>query len=228
VQNNVTTEIEKLVADMQQNMHTCIPGKIDSFDAEKCLAKVTPTGQFKQPNGKLLDYPQVHDVPVVLLQSAGQDCTIAYPIKAGDGCILFFSEQELDKFRDGEDAKCDLRFDLTNAICLVGLFQKANKVMKDACNSGAIIIQNKEKSCVTIKENEIIFDTNGTVIAIESGKVTISAKNVEIIGNLKVSQIINGNIVGDFANDLTAHTHAAPGSPAIPLGEFTPPETEEK
>jgi hypothetical protein len=154
MENNPTLEIEKLVQDMQQNMHTCIPGKIDSFDAGKCLAVVVPTGQFITPGGKKLDYPKVHDVPVHVLQHAGQKCTIAFPIKKDDGCILFFAEQQLDQFRDGEEAKCDLRFDLTNAIAVVGLFAQANDVVKDACDNEAIIIDHNTDSRVTIKKDE--------------------------------------------------------------------------
>jgi hypothetical protein len=202
MQNNPTLEIEKLVQDMQQNMHTCIPGKIDSFDADKCLAVVTPIGQFKQPNGKLLDYPQVNDVPVVFIQSAGQDITIAYPIKQGDGCLLFFSEQQLDKFRDDEDAKCDLRFDLTNAICLVGLFKDANSVIKEACDNDAVIIDNKGKSRVTIKEDEQECKVG------DNSTLTIQGDNQEaVVGGAKWT-LANGKLLVDCDLEVTGKVTA--------------------
>jgi hypothetical protein len=234
MENNPTQEIENLVNDMQQNMHTCIPGKIERFDAGKCLAVVTPTGQFKTPAGKTLDYPQVNDVPVVLIQSAGQKTTIAYPIKQGDSCLIFFSEQQLDKFRDDEDAKCDLRFDLTNAIAIVGLFAQANDVIKEACDNSAVIIDN-EGSRVTVKKDEQECKVGGSIITLKNGEATIKASAIKLDGDLTVtgkvtaqqtidaagditsSGKISGLTVSDSVNSLTEHTHAAPGSPAIPL-----------
>jgi len=217
LQDEVTLEIERLVQDMQQNMHTSLPGKIDSFDADKCLAVVTPTGQFKQPNGQLLDYPQVNDVPVVSFQFAGQDITIAAPVKEGDGCLLFFSEQQLDKFRDDEDAKCDLRFDLTNAICVVGLFKDANGVIKDACDNDAVIIDNKGKSRVTIKEDEqeckvgdnstftITEDKQEAVVGgakwtLEGNKLTVDC-DLEVTGKVAAQQTIDAT--GDITSSAT-------------------------
>lgn len=168
--------IESMVADMLQGVHTCIPGKIESFDADKCLAVVTPTGQFLAPGGKKLDYPKIYDVPVYIIQYFGQKCTIAFPIKEGDGCMLHFAEQQLDQFRDGEEAKCDLRFDLTNAVAVVGLCAEANSVVKDACDDEAIIIDHSDKSDgntrVTIKKNEMVCKVG------DDAKVTITEQDI--------------------------------------------------
>jgi len=243
-------EIENLVQDMMQNTHTCIPGKIDSFDADKCLAVVTPTGQFKQPNGQLLDYPQINDVPVVFIQCAGQDITIAYPIKQDDGCLLFFSEQQLDKFRDDEDAKCDLRFDLTNAICLVGLFRDANSVIKDACDNDAVIIDNKGDSRITIKEDEqeckvgdgstftIKQDSqeavvNGAKWTLANGKLLVDCdlevtgkvtaqQTIDATGNITSKATVNGQAgVSGATADLDTHVHNCT-APGSPSGPPIP------
>jgi hypothetical protein len=237
MENSPTLEIEKLVQDMQQNMHTCIPGKIESFDAAKCLAVVTPTGQFLQPNGKLLDYPQINDVPVHVLQYAGQKCTIAFPIKKGDECLLFFAEQQLDKFRDGEDAKCDLRFDLSNAIALVGLFRQTNSVVKEACDNDAMILDHNGQSRVTIKKDEQECKVQSATFTIKDGEITAKAQNikwdgdVEITGNVTARQKIDalGSItsqqtvqgiagVSTATNDVDGHVHTstAPGAPTSP------------
>jgi hypothetical protein len=208
MESNPTLEIEKLVQDMQQNMHTCIPGKIESFDAEKCLASVTPTGQFLMPSGKLLDYPKVHDVPIVFIQSAGQNVTIAYPIKQDDECLLFFSEQQLDKFRDGEDAKCDLRFDLTSAICLVGLFSSPNDVIKEACDMHALIIDNKGKSRVTIQEDKQEYKVGNARFVLDNEKLLIDC-DLEITGTVNAQKTIDakGEISSKGSHSVSEHVH---------------------
>jgi hypothetical protein len=208
---------------MQQGMHTCIPGVIDSYDSAKGTATATPTGQFVLPNGKKLAYPQLHEVPVVLLQSNSQNCTIAFPIKSGDGCLLFFSEQQLDRFRDNQDPKCDLRFDLSNAIAIVGLVREANSVAKDACDNDAIIIDN-EGSRVTIKEDAQECKVGGATFTIKNGEITATATMFKVNGNLAVTgdvdaqgTVTGGEIVAKNIA-LSTHTHptAAPGSPSPP------------
>ena len=109
---------------------------------------------------------------MVLVQCYGQGATVAYPIKPGDGCMIFFSEQALDQFLYERDTKTDLHFDLTNAVALVGLFAKANPIMQEACSQNAIIV-----------------DVKGTRITVKSGKVQIDAAEVIINGNTTV----NGN-----------------------------------
>lgn len=152
--NSLPQAFRQYFEDMQKNMHTCIPGTIKSFDASSCTATVHPSGKFKMPNGKFLDYPDVTEVPVCLVQSSGQDATIAYPIKEGDGCLIFFSEQQLDGWRDDQTPDTELRFDLSNAIALVGLVSAANPVMEDACNNDAIIID-REGTRVIIKKEQV-------------------------------------------------------------------------
>lgn len=154
-------------------VHTCVPGKVVSFDPGACQATVLPDMKIKKPNGEMLEYPQITGVPVVFPQASAQGATIAYPIKAGDGCLILFSEQALDQFLYERDTGTDLRFDLSNALAIVGLFAKGNSVMADACSSGAIIV-----------------DVNGTRVTVKSGLVQIDTAEVKINGNVT----INGNL----------------------------------
>ena len=250
MENNPTFEIEKLVQDMLQNVHTCIPGKIESFDADKCLAVVMPTGQFIAPSGEKIDFPKVHDVPVVIQQYAGQDITMAFPIREGDGCMLHFSEQQLDRFRDEEEAKCDLRHDITNAIAVVGLFRQANKVVKEACDDDAVIIDHNEDSRVIIKKDEQLYQvTDGSTVLIKAdsqeckvGSATLTIKSSEITakvatfkidGKLEVTQTIDADsniiskakVTGRAGVDgatasLDTHTHI--GNLGAPTAPPTP------
>lgn len=147
-------QIKQMIQDMLRNVHTCIPGKISSFDAAKCTAKIQPAGKFKRANGEYLDYPELDHVPVLITQSADQKATVAYPIKAGDGCLLLFAEQQLDSWKDGREPKTELRHALTSAVAIVGLVSAANPVVEDACNDDAIIID-REDSRVIVKKEKV-------------------------------------------------------------------------
>ena len=209
-----TQEIHNSAKEEVNNIHTAVPGEIVSFDASKCLATVQPKMKFKQKNGQMLDYPEIGEVPVVLLQTMKQEATIAMPIKAGDGCLIVFSEQSLDYWQHGQETDTDLKFDLTNAICIPGLFAKENAIIKEACDNNAIIV-----------------DLKGTRMTVSKDNVQIKAKNIELDGDVtvkgkvstdgEISTKANVTATGDVkagATSLKSHVHTAsgPGSPTTP------------
>lgn len=163
-------QVKQTVHTALDQVHTCAPGKIVSFDPATCQATVLPAMKIKKPDGEMMDYPQITGVPVLFLQSAGQKVTIAYPVKPGDGCLVHFSEQALDQFLYQRDTGTDLKFDLTNAVAIVGLFAKGNSVMAEATNSNAVIV-----------------DVSGTRIKVQGGLVQIDAAAVKINGNVTIT-----------------------------------------
>lgn len=178
-------EITNTIRENIRGVHTAFPGKIVSFDTSTGLATVQPVMKFKKPDGQTMDYPHITGVPVVIPQSMGQGAVIAFPIRSGDGCLVIVSEQSIDYWLYGKETATDLEFDLTNAICIPGLFQNIAGELAEACNSNAIILS-----------------SGGSKISIKSGVVEITAPSVQINGNLNVS----GNVIGAGVS-LPTHTH---------------------
>ena len=133
-------QVHDTALDVVNSIHTCIPGEIYDFDPTTVTASVLPKMLFKKPDGTAIAYPVISGVPVVIPQSAGQGATIAYPIRKGDGCLLLVAEQSLDYWMYGQATDTDLKFDLSNAVCIPGLFAKANTALAKACASNAIVI----------------------------------------------------------------------------------------
>ena len=69
---------------MIRDVHTATPGKIVSFDADKCEVTVLPFARFKKPDGTMTDFPAVSHVPVYFMQGAAQGATIVFPVKKDD------------------------------------------------------------------------------------------------------------------------------------------------
>lgn len=185
-----------------RGIHTAMPGEILSFDAAKGIATVKPAMKFKKPNGETMDFPQVTGVPVCFPQGNAQGATIAFPVKPGDGCLLVIAEQSLDYWQYGQETSTDLAFDMSNAMCIPGLFVKGNPVIEEACG-----------------QNAVIADVKGTRIAIKNGEVSITAAQVTINGSLKV----NGDVqtAGDtVANGVSVATHIHSGDSG---GKTSPP-----
>lgn len=170
-------QVKETVNTMLAQVHTCVPGKIVSFDPGTCQATVLPSMKIKKPDGEKMDYPQITGVPVVLIQCSNQNATVAYPIKAGDGCMIFFSEQALDQFLYERDTKTDLHFDLTNAVALVGIFSTANAVMRDACSQDAIIVD-VGGTRLTIKNDGLIQADCKKFVINASESLTVNAGKV--------------------------------------------------
>ena len=167
-------EFNQAVADLVRScineIHTAMPGKIVSFDASTGLATVLPYMRYKKPDGTTIAYPQITGVPVLFPQGNSQSATIVYPVKDGDGCLIIISENSIDYWMYGQETDTDLPFDLTNAICIPGLFSKANSLVKEACN-----------------QNAIILDAKGSMVKVKSDSVEISSNTVIINGDLKVT-----------------------------------------
>lgn len=208
-------ETKKTAQEEVNNIHTVVPGEIVSFDASKCLATVQPKMKFRQKNGETIDYPEIGEVPVVFLQTMKQEATIAMPIKAGDGCLIVFSEQSLDYWQHGQETDTDLKFDLTNAICIPGLFSKENSIIKEACDNNAIIVDVKGTR-ITVKKDNVEIESKN--VKIKSEKVDIEG-DISVTGKLITTEDISTN--GDVkagATSLNYHVHTAsgPGSPTTP------------
>ena len=183
-------EVQNLVQDMLGQIHTAIPGTIVSFDAASCTATVLPVMKLKKTNGELLDYPKISGVPVLLPQTAGQKATIAMPVRAGDGCLIICAEQALDTWMYDRNTGTDLKFDLSNAIAIVGLFAAANAYMAEACSLNAVILA-KDNSKVVIKDNGI--EITGDVL---------------LKGNLKIEgESLSAGDIMSTGISLIKHTH---------------------
>lgn len=153
-------------------IHTAMPGEILAYDSTTGLATVQPVMKFKKPDGTTIDFPQITGVPVLFQQGAEQGATLAFPVQAGDGCLIIVGEQSLDYWMYGQETSTDLAFDMTNAMCIPGLFKKPNAVVAEACEKGAVII-----------------DAKGTRLVIKSGAIEIESTNIQLNGNVTV----NGN-----------------------------------
>lgn len=187
-------ELGKSTEDAIRSIHTAMPGKVISFDSATGLASVQPVMKFRKPDGETIDYPQLAGVPVVFPQALAQQATVAYPVKAGDGCLIIIAEQSLDYWMYEQETDTDLAFDLTNAVCIPGLFSKPSAAIKEACQKNAVII-----------------DVKSTRLAVGQGYIELTSPEVRMSGNLVVSGSINsgGNVTA--SGGLTVESSATIG-----------------
>lgn len=156
-------------------MHTSLPAEIVSVNTKTGLATVLPTAKKVLPNGSSMDYPQISGVPIVIPQGAGQDVSVAFPVKEGDSCLLIISEQSLEYWLYGRETDTTLTFDITNAICIPGLFQEPPDSFLDAC-----------------KNNSVIVKAGSTKLTVSKSGVSVSG-SLTVSGSIRASGSVHGS-----------------------------------
>ena len=175
-----------MMAEEINGIHTAFPGTIVAVDTVTGLATVRPTIKYVKPDGERIDYPQISGVPILFPQGGGQGASIAFPVRENDGCLIVIAEQSLDFWLYGMETGTDLKFDMTNAICIPGLFQRA---------PGSLAVANST--------NSIVLQNGGVSLVVGSGGITIN-------GSLTVNGSITGSSVRAGGVSLSSHTHNAP------------------
>lgn len=183
-------QVNESVKSTVKAMHTAMPGRIIALDPETMLATVKPVMLFRKPDGSTVEYPHLTGVPVVFPQGNGQAASIAYPVKAGDGCLIVVAERPLDYWMYGQETVTELAFDLTNAICIPGMFNSPNDAMREACVSNAVVIKAKR-----------------TKVVVKNDGVEIDAPTVTVNGNLDVKGKISGEALDVGGISFKSHKH---------------------
>ena len=129
-------QIHNTIHEVMNEIHTAMPGKIISYS--NGMVSVRPSLRFKTPKGDYMQYPVISSVPVVVTH--GGNASIAVPIKPGDDCLIVVSEQSLEEWLSGAEDDTQLKYDLTNAICIPGLCKTQFDVQEEANRTGGVVI----------------------------------------------------------------------------------------
>ncbi|MEQ5055461.1 Gp138 family membrane-puncturing spike protein [Klebsiella michiganensis] len=178
-------------------MRVSIPGIIQSFDTDAVTAVVQPAikGSEQDESGAevSVNLPLLVDVPVVFPRGGG--CTLTFPVKEGDECLVIFADRCIDFWwqSGGIQEPVDGRMhDLSDAFCIVGPQSQAKKI-----------------GGISTTAAQLRTDDGSAFIELAAGgAVTITSPQITINGPLQV----NGKITstGDQVAagiSQTGHTH---------------------
>ena len=211
-----------------KELHTSMPGIVESFDPVTQLASVQPAIKrifvTQDEDVEILtptDLPILINVPVIFPRGGGFSLT--FPVKKGDECLLNFCERSIDNwYQTGEVSVPGAKrlHSLSDAVAFVGISSLNNKV------------PNYDNTNVQIKKDDdsvsITLLANGTIELKADTKVIVDAPNVETTGNLKVlgnlevigSSTLSATVTSNSVNIGATHTHG--GSATAPLGSISP------
>jgi hypothetical protein len=195
-ETSISAALRNFTTDILNEVHTCMPGKIEKYDYTQQRAEVKTLLKRAMKSGAQLEYPIISDVPVCF--PSGTDASITFPLNKGDFVLLFFSERSLNNWvNTGNDSNTELDklHCLTDCIALPGIipFSSTSKA------------SNNEDVEISFKNQKITIKSNGDI---EVGTGTLLS-------------LVTETLVDAFNN----HTHlcASPGSPSGTPGLSTPP-----
>ena len=164
MEHEFAQQVTDTVNSILEGVHTAIPGKILSYNPGKCQASVRPVMKYKTPDGESISYPDIDGVPVVFPQYKSQKIAMAFPIYPKDDCLLIIAEQSLDYWMYGQETSTNLRFDLSNAICIPGMFSGGSYISQQAQKYEKIVIgwgeDTENDARIWMRDHEIVLKAN--------------------------------------------------------------------
>lgn len=161
-----------LITAARMDLHTAMPGIIQSFDAARMTCTIQPAirGAIIAPNGRAeaADLPLLVDCPVVFPGGGGYILT--YPLKAGDEALIVIAERCIDAWwqSGGVQAAAEYRLqDLSDGFVIPGPRSQPHVVaggvgMTGAelrTDSGTTVLRLKGTAVELVAPGGVTFDT---------------------------------------------------------------------
>ena len=186
--NEVKSIIKGWMDARVSKIHTAMPGRVVSYNPSTNRASVQPNGAYKSEDGRNIQYPIIHNVPIQFPMGQGGTAGITFPINAGDGCLLVFSETQNDDFLGGNkgDSEDSRRHSINDAIAIPGVY--AGAAPSNVSHPGDV--------CVF---------KGGTMLRISDGSVEITGATLTVSGD-----VIGGGISLDNHTHMGVHGKTSP------------------
>ncbi|HBQ7217120.1 Gp138 family membrane-puncturing spike protein [Klebsiella pneumoniae] len=172
-----------------------MPGIIQSFDPDAVTAVVQPAikGAEKDESGAevSVNLPLLVDVPVVFPRGGG--CTLTFPVKAGDECLVIFADRCIDFWwqSGGIQEPVDERMhDLSDAFCIVGPQSQAKKIGGISTTAAQLRTDDGSAFIEVAAGHDVTVKTSGKLTASADGGTEITSPEIILNGNVT----INGNL----------------------------------
>ncbi|HHS9554373.1 TPA: Gp138 family membrane-puncturing spike protein [Raoultella planticola] len=190
-------------------MRVSIPGIIQSFDPDAVTAVVQPAikGVEHDESGAevSVSLPLLVDVPVVFPRGGG--CTLTFPVKEGDECLVIFADRCIDFWwqSGGIQEPVDGRMhDLSDAFCIVGPQSQAKKISGISTTATQLRTDDGSAFIEVAAGHDVTVKTPGKLTASADGGTEITSPEIILNGNVT----INGNLsqgMGESGGSATMH-----------------------
>lgn len=212
----------------QAMIWTALPGIIQKFDPVELTCEVQPAIQGKrvlEDGGvEVVNLPLLLDCPIVFPHAGG--CSITFPVKAGDECLVVFSCRAIDAWwqSGGIQPPAETRMhDLSDGFVIPGPWSQAQRIA-GVSTSRLEIRSNDHQAMISIhpKTHDVTVETSGKLTGTIGGDATLKCPTLRVdcpsttfTGNVKIEKglTVSGDAVAGGIS-LTQHTHTEQGDGA--------------
>jgi hypothetical protein len=175
------------------DLHTALPGRIDSFDPATQRAEVTVELQreFERPDGTLesVTVPQIVDVPILFPRAGGYVMT--FPVAAGDKCLVVCIERNASGWlqEGAESVPPDARrHSYSDAIAILGLWPSSS-AMAPGSSTTALEIRSEDGAVkITVGATDITVETTSAAFTVAAGgPITLTRGANELLAVLSAA-----------------------------------------
>ncbi|MDC7234973.1 MAG: Gp138 family membrane-puncturing spike protein [Spirochaetales bacterium] len=173
MKETITDVLKTFMNALQDDLHTSLPGRIESYDAGSRTASIVPQMKKRYQAGEVLALPVIHNVPVQF--PASGEASFSFPLKKGDEGWIMFSERSIDEWMDSGQAELpedSRRFALDDAVFIPGTFSRK----KTRAGSSNGVVAEFKKTKLEILEKEVVISFGGltSIKFSESGGMEIT------------------------------------------------------
>lgn len=197
----------------QGTLWTALPGIVQSFDPVAMTCEVQPAiqGKMRCEDGsvEVVNLPLLLDCPVIFPRGGG--CSLTFPIKTGDECLVVFSARAIDIWwqQGGVQPPAETRMhDLSDGFVIPGPYSQP-QVIPDVSTEAVELRTDDRSARVSIfpadhlVEVETVGNFVGTIggtVSIEAGgdvtltcpKLTVYCPETTFTGKVTVQGLITG------------------------------------
>jgi len=221
----LASNIKEGIANRLKDLHTSMPGIIQSFDPVTQTASIQPTIKrvFITREGVTetlipANLPILINVPVQFPRGGGFSLT--FPVKKGDECLIMFAERAIDtwhKFGGIREPNAKRFHHLSDATAIVGLSSLPNKV--PAYSATATQIKKDDGSAVISLNNDssvdIIADSDITATSLANIKAEATGDISATCANLSATASGTAEVTAASSCTITAPTITLAGNVII-------------
>ncbi|MEA1064304.1 Gp138 family membrane-puncturing spike protein [Apirhabdus apintestini] len=204
-----------LAAAIGSELHVALPGIIQSFDSESvtCVVKPSVKGRSMDSGGEVasLDYPLLVDVPVIFPRGGG--CTLTFPLREGDECLLLFADRAIDFWwQNGstQETTAARQHSLSDAFVVPGPQSQARRIPEISATGAQLRTDDGAAFIEVAAAHDIRVETPGKVSVKADGGVDVTSPTVSFSGDVT----IQGNLTvakNATAQGISLVTHTHPG-----------------
>lgn len=154
--------------DIFSNLNCHAIGKIESFNATQQTANVSIDYKRQSSNdtNAVVNYPLLVDCPAIVV--GGGNGSLRFPITAGDKCLIFFNDRDIDNWFSGSSnavLNTERKHSFSDSIVLIGLHSLANPLSEYDVDKTELI---HGDSKVSLGDDDAIIQYNGTKLTLAS------------------------------------------------------------